>query len=64
MIKRLEILLDEIAKEPLKRQGLSEKELEFLDMLGGLNTNAEDYQLYLHYIGRLNQIMNSKYKGR
>ena len=61
MIKRLEQLLEEIKNEPLKHTGMTEKEIEFLDLVGMLNKNPDDYKLYLHYIARLNKVMNSKY---
>ena len=61
MIKRLEQLLEEIKNNPLKSTGMTEKEIEFLDLVGLLNKNPDDYSLYLYYIGRLNKVMNSKY---
>ncbi|KKL61506.1 hypothetical protein LCGC14_2194590 [marine sediment metagenome] len=61
MIKRLEQLLEEIKNEPLRHTGMTEKEIEFLDRVGILNKNPDDYNLYLYYIGRLNKVINSKY---
>ena len=61
MIKRLEQLLEEIKNESLRQTGMTEKEIEFLDLVGMLNKNPDDYNLYLYYIGRLNKVMNSKY---
>ncbi|KKK92936.1 hypothetical protein LCGC14_2697910 [marine sediment metagenome] len=61
MIKRLEELLEEIRKEPRSDvYKLSAKQLEFFDLVEELRTDG-DYNLWFHYTGRLNQVINSKY---
>ena len=64
MITRLEQLLVEIAKEPLNLNGLTEKELKFLDLVSVFNKNPENYNLYFYYIARFNQTNDLKYERR
>lgn len=64
MIKRLEQLLEEIAKEPRSdTYNLSAKQLEFFDLVEELKSEGE-YHLWYHYTGRLNQILDSKYPNK
>ena len=64
MIQRLEQLLEEIAKEPLELKRITEKEMEFFNLVGLLNKNPRDYNLYFYYIKKLNEVENFKYSKR